>query len=122
MSVRISRLNSGRTVFATPSLVSSIIVAKYGNGLPLYRLEKTYEENEIFISRTTMANWMMMVSEKYLQYYFEGMKRELMKQKHIHADETPVLVTKDGRETGTKSYMWVYRSLKGRGRPADRAL
>ena len=102
---------------ATPSLVSSIIVAKYGNGLPLYRLEKTYEENEIFISRTTMANWMMMVSEKYLQYYFEGMKRELMKQKHIHADETPVLVTKDGRETGTKSYMWVYRSLKGRGDP-----
>ena len=49
---------------ATPSLVSSIIVAKYGNGLPLYRLEKTYEENDIFISRTTMANWMMMVSAK----------------------------------------------------------
>lgn len=28
----------------------------------------------------------------------------------IHADETPCFVNKDGRETGSKSYMWVYRT------------
>ena len=28
----------------------------------------------------------------------------------IQADETPVLVNKDGRPAGSKSYMWVYRS------------
>ena len=28
----------------------------------------------------------------------------------IQADETPVLVNKDGRKAGSKSYMWVYRS------------
>ena len=28
----------------------------------------------------------------------------------IQADETPVLVNKDGRPAGSQSYMWVYRS------------
>ncbi|EGD48172.1 hypothetical protein Cpap_2869, partial [Ruminiclostridium papyrosolvens DSM 2782] len=28
------------------------------------------------------------------------------------ADETPVIVSKDGRATGSKSYMWVYRTGK----------
>lgn len=28
----------------------------------------------------------------------------------IQADETPVLVNRDGRSAGSKSYMWVYRS------------
>ena len=33
----------------------------------------------------------------------------------IHADETRVYVTKDGRKAGTKSYMWVYCSGDDRG-------
>ena len=36
---------------------------------------------------------------------------ELLYQYHvIQADETPVLVNKDGRPAGSKSWMWVYRS------------
>lgn len=30
----------------------------------------------------------------------------------IQADETPLLVNKDGRPAGSKSYMWVYRTGK----------
>lgn len=37
--------------------------------------------------------------------------RKLLYDYHvIQADETPVLVNKDGRSAGSKSYMWVYRS------------
>lgn len=102
---------------ATPSLVSSIIVAKYVNAVPLYRQEQAYEQNDVFISRATMANWMIEVSDRYLQYYFNGMKEKMIQQNYLHADETPVKVTKDGRPAGTKSYMWVYRTMKGRGDP-----
>lgn len=38
------------------------------------------------------------------------MKEELIKSPMIHADETLVMVTKDGREGMRKNYMWVYRS------------
>ena len=57
---------------ATPSLVASIMYGKYINAVPLYRQEKTYAENNVNISRTTMANWMIMASDKYLKYYFEA--------------------------------------------------
>ena len=40
----------------TPSLLSSIIFAKYVNGVPLYRQEKAFENSDIFLSRTNMAN------------------------------------------------------------------
>ena len=30
----------------------------------------------------------------------------------IRADDTPLLVNKDGRPAGSKSYMWVYRTRK----------
>ena len=102
---------------ATPTLVSSIIVGKYVNGVPLYRQEQAYNQSEVFINRTNMANWMIKTSDLYLKHYVQGLKNNLIQQKYLHADETPVLVSKDGREAGTKSYMWVYRSIRGRGDP-----
>ena len=102
---------------ATPSLVSSMIVAKYINAVPLYRQEAAYAQNNVTISRTTMANWMIMASDRYLRYYYEGIKKRLLEEKYIHADETPVEVSKDGRKTGAKSYMWVYTTVKKEGSP-----
>ena len=102
---------------ATPSLLSSIITAKYINGVPLYRQEQRYNENNVFINRTNMANWVIKASQLYLQPYYQGLKAKMMNMKYLHADETPVLVSKDGRDAGTKSYMWVYRTRKGRGDP-----
>ena len=95
---------------ATPSLVSSIIFGKYVNAVPLYRQEKTYSENNVFISRATMANWMIAASDRYLKYYYEALKQRMMQESLLHADETPFEVTKDGRTAGSKSYMWVYRT------------
>lgn len=93
---------------ATPSLVASIIFGKYVNAVPLYRQEKTYAENNINISRATMANWLIAASERYLKYYYDALKKELLKHKYLHGDETSVEVSKDGRKTGALSYMWVY--------------
>ena len=95
---------------ATPSLVSSIITAKYSNSVPLYRQEQTLKANDVFISRKVMADWVIRVYERYLKYMYEGMRRRLLNHSLIHADETPFHVTKDGSPAGSKSYMWVYLS------------
>jgi len=102
---------------ATPSLVASIMFSKYINAVPLYRQEQAYADNNVNISRATMANWMIAASEKYLKYYYEAMHKKLVEQKYLHADETRVEVSKDGRKTGAQSYMWVYRSQKKEGVP-----
>ena len=95
---------------ATPSLVAGIMNAKYVNAAPLYRLEQEFERNEVPISRQTMSSWIMKCAERYLSLLYDRLIISLLTGIVIHADETPVLVTKDGRKAGTKSYMWVYRS------------
>lgn len=97
---------------ATPSLVSSIITAKYVNAVPLYRQEKAYEANDVFLTRATMARWAIKTSEEYLEPFYNRMKEAMMKESLLHADETPFEVSKDGRAAGSKSYMWVYRTGK----------
>ena len=95
---------------ATPSLVSAVINGKYTNAIPLYRQEQEFARNDVNISRQTMANWVITTSERYISLVYDRMKEELIKSPVIHADETPVMVTKDGREGMHKNYMWVYRS------------
>ena len=98
------------TSIATPSLVAGIMNAKYVNSAPLYRLEQEFERNDVPISRQSMSNWIMKCAERYLSLLYDRLIIHILTGIVIHADETPVLVTKDGRKAGAKSYMWVYRS------------
>lgn len=95
---------------ATPSVVSAVIHGKYTNAVPLYRQEQEFARNDVNISRQTMANWVITSAERYISLVYDRMKDELLNSPVIHADETPVMVTKDGREGMHRNYMWVYRS------------
>jgi len=95
---------------ATPSLTAAIINAKYTNAVPLYRQEKEFERNDVNISRQVMANWVIRVSERYLSLVYDKLKEELLSSPVTHADETPVIVNKDGRSGTHKNYMWVYKT------------
>jgi len=57
-----------------------------------------------------MANWMIRLGEGYLGIMYDYLHSLLYKYHVIQADETPVLVNKDGRPAGSQSWMWVYRS------------
>lgn len=95
---------------ASPSMVAGVLNAKYTNGLPFYRIEQEFERNDVPIGRQTMAKWTVMAAERYFSLVLDRMKEHLFTHRVIHCDETPMLVTKDGRKAGAKSYMWVYRS------------
>lgn len=95
---------------ASASVVAGVLNGKYTNGLPFYRLEQEFMRNDVPISRQTMANWTVMASERYFSLILDRMKEKLFSHQVLHCDETPMLVTKDGRKAGSKSYMWVYRS------------
>lgn len=95
---------------ATPSLVAAVINAKYTNGMPLYRQEQECARKDVNISRQTMANWVITTAERYISLVHDKIREEIKTSHIIHADETPVMVTKDGREGMHKNYMWVYRT------------
>lgn len=92
------------------SIAAAIMNGKYVNAVPLYRLEQEFTRNGLVIPRQNMANWMIRLGEDYLSVLYDYLHEKLYEYHVIQADETPVLVNKDGRSAGSKSYMWVYRS------------
>ena len=62
------------------------------------------------ITRQSMANWMIRLGEEYLGVLHDYLQNLLYGYHVIQAYETPVLINRDGRPAGSRSYMWVYRS------------
>ena len=103
--------------FCSAELLSHILNEKYCKAVPLYRLEKDFETMGFRISRTTMSNWIISAAERYFKPVYDMMKKELLKENIIHADETVVQVLKEpGRKAKTQSRMWVYCSSKSSGK------
>lgn len=98
-----------RNSIVTPSLGAAILNGKYVNALPLYRISQEFERNGLSLSRQTMANWIIAFAQ-YFDPLWHRMKEHLLSLPVIQADETPTQVIQDGRASGSKSYMWVYRS------------
>ena len=97
--------------FASPSLISYLIYQKYSCALPLDRQQRIFNDFGIEISKQNMANWIIKTSELWLEPFYERLKRELLKETFIQADESPLRVlTKDGKDSSSKSYMWLYKS------------
>jgi len=96
---------------ASPSAVAYIAVQKYVNAVPLYRLEQGFIRDGIALSRQTMANWLIRVSDDYLTLVYDEMHKELKKEEALHADETVLQVLNEpGKNANTNSYMWLYRT------------
>ncbi len=92
---------------ASVGLLAYVIVAKYCDGLPLYRLEKILARYGGTITRTTMANWMIRLSLQ-LQPLINLMREHQLAYDYIQADETRIQVLKEpGRSVLSDKYMWV---------------
>ena len=94
---------------ASPGLAAFITVSKYGDGLPLYRLEGILARYHVTVSRTAMACWMIKLGALVtpLINLFNDIQ---LAYDVLQMDETTVQVLKeDGREAKDKSFMWVRR-------------
>lgn len=103
--------------YASASLLAYIIVAKFVDGLPLYRLEAHFERLGISLSRQVMSIWMIRVA-LLLEPVFDRLTEELRRRTILHADETTLQVLHEpGRAAQSKSYLWLYRSAGADGPP-----
>ncbi len=97
--------------YVSESLLAYILYRKYGLYIPLYRQEKDFFQQSAPIGRTSMANWIIKSSQKYIQPMYDYFHRELLKRQFLMMDETPVQVLKeDGRRAQSKSYFWLCRT------------
>lgn len=97
---------------ATPSFMAYILNQKFCLGLPLYRQEQELRRMNIYLSRQTMANWVI-AAAKMLKPLYDKLHKNLVERKILHADETTLEVLKlPDRDTPLNAYMWVYRTSR----------
>lgn len=97
--------------FASAEAVAHIMTQKFVMYSPLYRLEQAFNRQGLKLSRQTMSNWLMNISEMWLQPIYNVLHEKLRKEQVLHADETTLQVLKEaGRPSTSKSYMWMYRT------------
>jgi transposase len=95
---------------ATEGLIAYILISKFCDGLPFYRLEKIFARMGIDINRTSMCEWAIKVAQR-LGPLLELLKRRILEDTYAQVDETTVQVLRElGRSAQQKSYMWVFRS------------
>lgn len=94
---------------ATPSLHAWVVIQKYLDHLPLYRIEQISTRHGVTISRSMLAEWIGRIGVA-LQPLADRLI-ELLKQRTVlHADETPVPQLDPGKGKTKRAYLWAYRS------------
>ena len=89
----------------TEAMVASVLVAKYGWHLPLYRQSKMLLSQGIDIDRSTLAFWVGYAAAELMPLY-ERLKEHLLASSRLAVDETPVPVLDPGRGKTKTGYFW----------------
>jgi len=93
--------------FASTSLLAHIIVSKYADGLPLYRLEGILKRYGGEVSRTNMAHWIIKLTSPFLPL-INLMRESQNSGRYTRADESRIQVLKeDGKTAQSDKWMWV---------------
>ncbi len=94
---------------ASINLLAWLVIAKYADGLPLYRLEKILARYGGQITRTTLANWIIRLSVT-LQPLLDRLDAQLMLCDYLQIDETRLQVLKEpGMEPTGDKWIWLMR-------------
>ena len=94
---------------ASPGLLGWVLVSKFQDHLPLYRLEQIAARSGVTLARSTLADWVGRTG--YALSPLADRLAELLRQRQIvHADETPVQQLDPGKGKTKRAYLWAYRS------------
>ena len=92
-----------------PGLLSSIVIEKYADHLPLYRQIERFKRAGITIAPSTMSDWIAGASDLLVPLY-GTLKKKVLGSDYLQADETPIKVLdKDKKGKTHRGYYWVYR-------------
>ena len=94
---------------ASPQLLAFLMVSKFLDGLPLYRLEKILARYGLELSRQNMARWFIQCSD-HLNRLCQAFEAPLFNYDIVSADETSLQVLNEpGRKATSKSWLWIRR-------------
>ena len=91
---------------AGPGLISEVLVSKFGDHLPLYRLEDILVRSGVYIARSTLCDWVKFAAELFTPLY--ELQRKLVLQSTVMwTDDTSVTVI-GGLQGSFQGHFWTY--------------
>jgi transposase len=91
----------------TAGMLAHVMIAKYADHQPLYRLSGILERSGLAIPPSTLGEWVGATGVA-LQPLADALKTYLLSRKVLHADETPVAMLDPGAGKTKKAYLWSY--------------
>ena len=89
-----------------PGLITEVLVGKFGDHLPLYRLEDILTRYGVYLSRSTLCDWMKDVADLFRPLY-ELQQQRVLQSALMWTDDTHVTVL-GGDDGSFKGYFWTY--------------
>jgi len=99
--------------YAGPGLLAHVLVSKYDDHLPLYRQAEIFRRTGVDLARSTLCDWVGGATTL-LAPVAEAIRRSVLAQDYIQADETPVTVQEGPEGRPKEAYLWAYRGGGGR--------
>jgi transposase len=90
-----------------PGLLAHVLVAKYGDHLPLYRQSQIFEREGIDLNRSTLADWVGK-STALLEPLADAIGRHVLGGSAIFADDTPIKLQAPGTGKTKTARIWTY--------------
>jgi transposase len=90
---------------AAPGLIAWVLISKYVDHLPLYRLEQIAARAGVTLARSTLADWVGRYGVA-LQPLADRLSTLLKQRCLLHADETPVQQLDPGQGKTKRAYLW----------------
>jgi transposase len=90
-----------------PGLLSALVVSKYHDHLPLYRLEDVFSRSGVELARSTLCRWALATAEL-LRPLYDLLVERVLQSQVIHTDDTPMPVRDDELAKTRTARLWVY--------------
>ncbi|MCP5085745.1 MAG: IS66 family transposase [Rhodobacteraceae bacterium] len=90
-----------------PGLLAHVLVSKYGDHLPLYRLSQIFAREGVDLDRSTMADWVGR-STALLEPLADMIGRIVRQGPALFADDTPLKMLAPGNKKTKTARIWAY--------------
>jgi transposase len=96
-----------------PGFLAHVIVERFGNHLPYYRLQAQYRDEGLGLSRSVLCESTARCAEL-LEPMAEEIKREVLASQVVHTDDTPVTIARSQEGGSRQGRVWIYLNREGR--------
>ena len=100
--------------FAGASVLAEVFHQKSVLNIPYYHQVSEWARYGLSVSDKTLSNWIIIASHDWLRPIYDLLRKELVLNQILHADETPyqILNQADGKPATSQARFWLFRTIK----------